>query len=557
MMSAETIEARLARNKQWYRSAHPAPSPSWRMLNTWFAPTLVAMMAALVLLGGASLDLGPADAELGLAARGSLGPLGRVFGYWKPGLWPGKVALSALAAQLMDRRQAAPGSVLWPEALGAAAIGWMLARRLKDHAGTRAGLLFGFCWFGCLGVIDHSGATGLEFMSGLATVAALDRLLEKGSGWSAGLWSAAALLTGGWPPMAIILLAVIVIGRPHSGISWRLLMPPAAALFGWSTWVLSVASPEALAAALALPFTRPSAWWLGPKVIVLGLPFAPVAALGFSRSLRSTWTDATRSSAIAWSQVAIASLIAGTIVPGLAGSAAVPALAGILFAAAAALDSAWSRTFLGGCRQGFLILAFGIALLWLMIVVYGEPFCLLMVSYYRAVGIVVLLFSTIALVISWQALRGANTRRAVVALALVTVAFKFGHLGVFVPEWNYQHGQGPWGRAIGQWLIPSWPVYTIHEWPHDLAFAIGRPIRQLATPQHLSYQGERGLAKHVLLLESEYDHWPADAPRVIKVAEFHDRCGALRILARTEGLLMTPSGALIAGERSGPRRRTQ
>ena len=41
-----------------------------------------------VLLGGASLDLGPIEARLGLASGEPLGPFGRVFGYWDPSLLP-------------------------------------------------------------------------------------------------------------------------------------------------------------------------------------------------------------------------------------------------------------------------------------------------------------------------------------------------------------------------------------------------------------------------------------------------------------------------------------
>ena len=58
-------------------------------------------------------------------------------------------------------------------------------------------------------------------------MAALDRLLSRGSDWIAGLWTALAFLTGGWPPVLIVLLAVIVIGRKESYFSIRLILPHA------------------------------------------------------------------------------------------------------------------------------------------------------------------------------------------------------------------------------------------------------------------------------------------------------------------------------------------
>ena len=139
--------------------------------------------------------------------------------------------------------------MLWPAALAAVAIGWTLARRMMGVMGRRSGLWVGLCWFGCLGVIDHSGGTGLELLSGWAIVAAIDRLLAHGSDWKAGLWAALAFLSGGWPPVVLILLAVIVIGRRAATFSAPLVMPPLATAVAWSVWAMSSASIEAWAAA--------------------------------------------------------------------------------------------------------------------------------------------------------------------------------------------------------------------------------------------------------------------------------------------------------------------
>src|SRR4051794_36710811 len=59
---------------------------------------LAALAFGFVLFGGASLDLGPVEARLGLAAGGDLGPYGQVYGSWAPGLWPGQVLPSWLWA---------------------------------------------------------------------------------------------------------------------------------------------------------------------------------------------------------------------------------------------------------------------------------------------------------------------------------------------------------------------------------------------------------------------------------------------------------------------------
>jgi len=222
-----------------------------------------------------------------------------------------------------------------------------------------------------------------------------------------------------------------------------------------------------------------------------------------------------------------------------------PALAGILVAASAVLDSSLSMRLNGRGAIAIRGLGFGVVLGWMMIALYAGYFCLLIAPYYRWIGLVVLGLSSAAIALAWQGVFRPDSRRSVAGMALVAIALKLGHWGVFVPELNYRHGEGPWGRAIGQWLLPNWPIYTIHPWPSELAFAIGRPVREIPSPRHLTYHLEGGQARHVLLSESEFEHWPDDAPPVRKVAEFQDRTGGRRVLARTEGHLLTPAGAVF------------
>jgi hypothetical protein len=505
------------------------------------------MAIGFVLVGGANLDLGSVDARQGLAASESLGPLGQVCGSWAPDLWPGEVAASQLAALLDVSGRPTSGCVLWPAALAAVAIGWILARRMTRVAGNRAGLCVGLCWFGCLGVIDHSDATGLEFLSGLAVVAAIDRLLGKGSDWKTGLWVALAFLCGGWPPVMLIFLAVIVIGRREAGFSARLVVPPLTAAVCWSAWTILWASTEAWSAAVVLPFTYHADWWLAPEILCLGLPFSPLAVLAVSRKSRDSWRSGACRLVLGWLQTSIACLIAGMLVPALSHAARVPALAGFLIVAAMGLQAAWACSLAQPARRAYLSILIGLLSVWLIILLYGSYLWMLMFPYYRAIGIAAIVTSAPAFVLGWLAVRTENTRRGLAASVFLAMTLKLVHWGYYVPEWNYRHGQGAWGRAIGQWLLPNWTVFTFHDWPADLAFAIGRPVHQLRSPQHLAFQRPRD-AKHVLLLDSEFEHWPADAPPLFKVATFQDLSGGGRVLARTAGVLMTPTGALYSDD---------
>ena len=106
-------------------------------VQAWAVPVLAVMAIGFVLLGAGNLDLGSTDARLGLAAGESVGPLGQVFGSWAPDLWPGRVAASQIAAHFEQGGRTTPGSVLWPAALAAVAIGWILARRVMEVMGQR------------------------------------------------------------------------------------------------------------------------------------------------------------------------------------------------------------------------------------------------------------------------------------------------------------------------------------------------------------------------------------------------------------------------------------
>ena len=219
---------------------------SW--LTLWSADglALAGLAAFFVLLGAIDLDLGPSDARLGLAAGERFGPLGQVVGYWAADLWPAEVLPSFLLAQLEPGGRPSSAAVRWPAALAAVLVGFMLSRRMMSVMGRRAGLLLGVCWFGSIALIDRSGAIGVDLIVGFATLAALDRLMTSGAGWVAGLWSSLAFLSGGLPPLIVIALAIVVIGRKQALPSLPLVIPPLLTVILWTLWTSAAVSSEAL-----------------------------------------------------------------------------------------------------------------------------------------------------------------------------------------------------------------------------------------------------------------------------------------------------------------------
>jgi hypothetical protein len=261
--------------------------------------------------------------------------------------------------------------------------------------------------------------------------------------------------------------------------------------------------------------------------------------LAASRSLRDAWRFDGRNWPAAWLQVSIASLLAGTVVPGLSPAALALSLAGCLVGAAACLDAAWAMALTQGVRRAFLALFAGLLALWTIVMIYGSFVWIMTMPYYRALGITMAFLVLAVALLGWFALATASSRRGLLVLVLVSIGLKLAHWGYYVPEWNYRRSQGPWGRAIAQWIPRKWSLYTFHDWPPDLAFSIRRPVRQLRSPRFLTYLPGSD-SRYVLLQTSEYGNWPDHAPPITLVARFLDESGEERILARTSGLLPVP-----------------
>jgi hypothetical protein len=217
------------------------------------------------------------------------------------------------------------------------------------------------------------------------------------------------------------------------------------------------------------------------------------------------------------------------------------ALAGLLVGAAACLESARSRVLTTSSGRAFFIIFGCVFGLWLAAMLYGCYVWNLAMPFYRPLGIVVSIMAIGVAILGWSALETRNSRRGLVTLMVIAVGLKLVHWGYYVPEWNYRYSQGPWGRAIGQWVPKRWPIYTFHDWPPDLAFFIKRPVRQLRSPHYLEYQaGPR--SKFLLLQASEFENWPRSAPPITLVAKLLDQWADERILARTAGPLPPPLG---------------
>ncbi len=190
----------------------------------WIA--VIGLALGFVVLGADALDLGPQEARLGIAAGERPGPVGQVFGYWAPDLWPAQVWSSHLLAMVESGGRPTSAAVRWPSAIAGIIAGWILVNGMSRAFGLRAGVFLGLCWFGSLGLIDRSSSTGLNLIMGLGTLAAIERLITRGSDRVAGLWACLAFLAGGWPPLVVIGLAVIVIGRKTAYFSIPLVLPP-------------------------------------------------------------------------------------------------------------------------------------------------------------------------------------------------------------------------------------------------------------------------------------------------------------------------------------------
>ena len=449
-----------------------------------------------------------------MASNESIGPYGRVFGYWDPSLWPASVALGKVWG-FFEETGATQNAVRWPAAIAGLLIGFVLARRARVDDGPEGGGAGrdGLVW------VDRADGPIVGGRPGSGRGTGDGRRARSADGprvgVAVGAWASLAFLAAGWPPLAVLALSTVVLGRVGSTWSWSMTIPVAATVAGWSAWALSLAPAEAWASALAMPITQPSAWGLALTALGLGLPWAPFVILCKERSIREGWPKPARSMVMGWLQVVGACLIVGMMVPGLASAALVPALAGLAVVSAGCWDRLWSGSddLPEAVGRWATRLSLAIAGLWLIVVLVSGGYVGFAVAYYRATVIGVGFISLVGILLAIRASRLGEARWAFGAMVAVSIGLKLAYCGYYAPESNYRYGAGPWGRAIGQWVPEKHPIYVLHAWPADLAFATGRPVRQLATPQHIEFQPGEG-SKFVLLQDSEYAEYSGLGPRV-------------------------------------------
>jgi hypothetical protein len=540
-MSADPSTTLGARPSLRHRADTPAGLGDLRGL---LGPAVfLAAAAGFVLVGGGNLDLGPTEAKVGISAVEQIGPFGQTLGGWEPGVWVGSVLPSKIWAVLGRMNDAA--IVRWPTAIAGILIGFVLCRGMRRALGPKASALTALCLFGGLALIDRSADAGLDLIAGLGTIAALNRMLTKGSDWLAGLFASWAFLAGGWPTLALIALASILLGRAGATLSFKMILPVLATIVGWSAWALASTKAQVWAAALSLPLTQGSDWTMALGMIGLGLPWSPFALLGFSPRVRDAWAPGGRAYVVGWGQIALASLVVGTVVPGLAGAARMSALAGLAVVAAASWEAVLSSDRSTAARRWLHVASLAIVVGWTVGVGIWGTYLALAVGYYRGLAMALISLAIVALFVGIASAWRGERRGTLAALVLVAISLKLAHWGHHVPEWNYRHSQAPWGRAIGQWLPPGATVNVLVGWPPDLIFAIGHPVRQLADPRLLPERPGPS-PKFILLTGSEHANWQPSWPKIVPVAELQDEFGDGRVLARTEGPFSWRKAALEA-----------
>ena len=537
------------------------------------------IVAAFTLPNAGSHDLGPAEARLGMAAGDRVGPFGLVFGAWEPALLPGRVLPCQLWAWGYGGVAATAAAVRWPLAIASALLGLLAVRRAWTMLGPRASILAALTMGGSIALIDRSAVgfgafdslfAGLAFglsgnpsllvapiapdvnlIAGLCAVSALDRLLRRGPDLTLGLFAGLGFLAGGWPVLAVVALPSVVLPRREGSRTGLAVFGALAVVIAWSSWALSNARVEAWAASLALPLTKGPAWTLIPWVAAFALPWSPFAILLVFRSVRGAWSEEVRSEVMGWLKVVAALAMAGTLIPGLGDACRVPMLFGLALASAAALDRVLGSLENLGTRPRrlFWTVAIATTLAWAAVSTPLFGYVAAAIGAYRVLAVALVAFGLIAPIVAGLGLARHRPALGLAALVIVAASLKVAHWGIYVPEWNYRASQGPWGRAIGQWMPRRATLYFINtttfddtipdrdRWPADLAFHVGRSVRQLPAAEALDLEPASETPHFVLLHPSEFEHWPPSAPPIVHVRTLQDRSGEPRVLARTPGPL--------------------
>jgi len=500
----------------------------------------VSIAMTFVLWGAARLDVGHAEARTAMATREPLGPVGQSFGGLDPAVFPGSLVLPKLWAAVADDA-AGVESIRWPEAILAILLGGVLAVRTERIAGKSAAIWVAFAWFSSLAVMHRSGDSGIDLTAGFALLLALDRCVTRRGllDWRAAICTSVAFLCAGLPPVILVTAASIAQCRSSAGLSLPYLGIVVVTIGGWSAWALTAISAEAWAAAIALPVTLRSSSNFPAAAIFLCMPailFVP-ALLG--RKAREGWSPARGEYVSGWWAVAGLCFLAGTVLPQFGKSALLPIVAGCSIGVGHAWATALARRSEreAGFERLWLKIATGVFVTTAFLAIPVLAYVGVTISYYRAVSTVAIVTAIAAVIVYVSGLAARDMRRVAMGAVMACLVAKLVHASIYMPEWNYRLGQGPWGRAVGQWVPEGWPIYTLHGWPADFAFATGHNFRQITHPRFLPDPAKSpgGRPSFILLHPADFEHWPKTAPPVTKVFEFYDPAGqrVSKVLART------------------------
>lgn len=494
-----------------------------------------------VVWGATRLDIGRQEARLGMATREAFGPVGQSFGGLDPGIFPGPVAVIKTWG-LLEKYGPDQEAIRWTAAICAAVIGIALTLKSEWICGKVAALAVALCWMSNLAVINRSGEFGLDFYTGLGLVLALNDLIANKGRLSlrTGIYTSIAFLSAGLAPVILVVAASIIICRSSAGLGSGFLLAIIGTIGGWSAWALSTISAEAWAAAIALPVAFRSGSSFPTIALSLCLPMVLSVPAFFSQTLRDRWSEARREYVGNWWTVAALCLFVGTILPQFTRSALIPVIAGFSVVAGHIWATVWAENQVKNLGLAGKWIVGSSALFIAAVTIVAVPFGIFIsmaIPYYRWVSLVWVGLTITASLLFVQATVQHNSRRLCASLFVLLISIKLAHASIYVPEWNYRRSQGPWGRAVGQWVPHTWPIYTLHGWQTDFAFATGHNFRQITAPRFLPGvdQTTDGRPSFILLHPAEFARWPEFAPPIHKVFEFHDNSGGgvARVLART------------------------
>ncbi|MFM7593761.1 MAG: hypothetical protein ACKO85_18395, partial [Isosphaeraceae bacterium] len=502
----------------------------------------VAISCTFLVWGATRLEIGSQEARLGMAARESFGPVGQSFGGLDPGIYPGPVALLK-AFSVIEKWNPGQESIRWTSVICAGLIGIAITLRTEWKSGKTAALAVALCWFSSVALLHRTGEMGIDFYLGAGLVLALnDTIAQRGQlRLRTGIYTAIAFLCGGLAPVILVVAASIIICRSSAGLRPGFLAFVIATVGGWSAWALNEISAEAWAAAIALPVVFRSGSSFPSIVMILCLPMVLAVPAFFSQKLRSEWAESSREYTSNWWTIASACLFVGTVLPQFSRATLLPIVAGCSVIAGHVWATAWqSRQFaalgfagrwLSG-TSGLLVVAASA-----VIIPFGV-YLSIAIPYYRWTSLACLVLAIVSAGFYFYGNYTGKSRQVIMSIVLLAICIKTAHTAIYVPEWNYRRGQGPWGRAIGQWVPAGWPIYTLHGWPTDLAFATGHNFRQITAPRFLPGQDRSpdGRPVFILLHPADFERWPKSAAPIRKVFEFQDQSGfSSKILARTGG----------------------